>query len=277
MSAATIGLLHPGEMGAAIGTALTSGGRRVLWASEGRSPATRERAERAGLTDVVHAPAVAADSAIVLSVCPPAAAVDVAESLRGFTGIYVDANAVSPQTAQRIAAMVEAGGATYVDGGIIGPPPGPSRTTRLYLAGAEAAAVAHLFAGTSVEARVLAGRPGVASALKMVYAAWTKGSAALLLATLATARSLGIEDDLRGEWDLSIPELADRAESAARSAAGKGWRWHGEMTEIAATFAAAGLPDGFHVAAADLYSRLPRSSEATLDGVLDALKNQDRR
>jgi 3-hydroxyisobutyrate dehydrogenase-like beta-hydroxyacid dehydrogenase len=268
---ATVGVLHPGEMGAAIAASLTLAGRRVLWASEGRSAATRARAEQAGLEDVGCTRAVAAESDVVLSVCPPAAAHDVGESMRGFTGIYVDANAVSPETAMRIAAVVEAGGATYVDGGIVGPPPRPPRTTRLYLAGAAADAVGALFAGTAVTAHVLSGPQPVASALKMVFAAWTKGSAALLLATLAAARSLGLEDDLRAEWALSKPELAEHVQAAGRSAAVKGWRWSGEMEQIAATFAAAGLPDGFHSAGAELFARLPRGGEPSLEGVLQAL------
>jgi 3-hydroxyisobutyrate dehydrogenase-like beta-hydroxyacid dehydrogenase len=272
---ATVGVLHPGEMGAAIAASLSLAGHRVLWASAGRSAATRARAERAGLEDVGYTRAVAAKSDVVLSVCPPAAAHDVRESVHGYTGIYVDANAVSPDTALRIAAVVEAGGATYVDGGIVGPPPRPPRTTRLYLAGSAADAVAALFAGTAVTAHVLGGPVPVASALKMVFAAWTKGSAALLLATLAAARSLGLEDDLRAEWALSRPELAEHVEAAGRSAGVKGWRWSGEMEEIATTFAAAGLPDGFHSAAAALFARLPRGGEPSLEAVLHALLGRE--
>ena len=125
----------------------------------------------------------------------------------------------------------------------------------MYLSGAEAETVAALFAGTTLDARVISGDAGKASALKMSYAAWTKGSAALLLAQRETARAHGVADELAAEWRLSLPGLDERVAAAERSAAAKGWRWVAGMEEIAATFAAAGEPDGFHLAAADVYRR----------------------
>ena len=91
----------------------------------------------------------------------------------------------------------------------------------------------------------------------MAYAGWTKGSSALLLAIRALARAEGVEDTLLEEWRTSLPQLEDRSVAAARSAQKKGWRWIGEMEEIARTFGAAGLPDGFHRAAAEIYRRGP--------------------
>jgi len=252
---ATIGVLHPGEMGAAVAAVLASGGHDVVWASRGRSGETRARAEAAGLRDVGSAEAVAAACDIVISVCPPGAAADVARTLNGFAGTYVDANAVSPATARAISATVEAAGATFVDGGIVGSPPREPGTTRLYLSGTEAGKVAALFAGTALEAPVVSTRVGDASAVKMAYAAWTKGTAALLLAVRETARAEGVEDALVAEWARSLPDLADHHARAVRSATAKGWRWVAEMEEIAATFAAAGQPDGFHRAAAEIYRR----------------------
>jgi 3-hydroxyisobutyrate dehydrogenase-like beta-hydroxyacid dehydrogenase len=244
-----VGLLHPGEMGAAIGAVLRRRGVEVLWASAGRSDATRERAERAGLQDAETVEQVARRSDVILSVCPPHAAADVASSTAGFAGVFVDANAVSPATTRAIAAALP----RFVDGGIVGGPPTPDDGPRLYLSGAEAQAVAGLFAGTVVDARVLSDRIGDASAMKMVYAAWTKGSAALLLAVWQVARCAGLDGALLDEWRHSIPGVEARLESAQRSAAAKGWRWIGEMEEIAATFAAAGMPDGFHRAAAEIF------------------------
>jgi 3-hydroxyisobutyrate dehydrogenase-like beta-hydroxyacid dehydrogenase len=167
--------------------------------------------------------------------------------------VYVDANAVSPDTAREIAARVT----RFVDGGIVGPPPREPGTTRLYLSGPEADAVAELFSGSVLEARVLSAEPGAASALKMAYAAWTKGGAALLLASFAAAEANGVGEALLAEWRVSIPEVEGRLGSAARSALTKGWRWVGEMEEIARTFAAAELPSGFHEAAAEVYRRTP--------------------
>jgi 3-hydroxyisobutyrate dehydrogenase-like beta-hydroxyacid dehydrogenase len=262
-----IGIIHPGEMGAAIGAVLTRRGHEVLWASAGRSGETARRADRAGLSDAGSMEALTWRAEAILSVCPPHAALDVARTVGGaaFKGLYVDANAVSPATAQAVGAVVQAGGATYVDGGIIGPPPGVAGSTRLYLSGAAAGRVADILDGTELGPMVLAGDQEVASALKMAYAAWTKGSAALLLATLAAARAAGVEEALRAEWAVSQPGLLGRAEVAAESAAKKGWRWVGEMEEIAATLVASDLPDGFHEAAAEVFSRSGRDATAAAD------------
>ena len=251
MGDVTIGLLHPGEMGAAIGKCLAGAGHRVLWVPEGRSAATRERAAEAGLDGCGWAE-MAARSALIVSVCPPHAALDVARQVAGFRGLYLDANAVSPATAGEVAAIVEAGGADFADGGIIGPPPVAPGSTRLYLSGPRAGEIRALFGGTDVDARVVP-PPGSASAVKMAYASWTKGSAALLLAARALARAEGVEPVLLEEWGISQPGLERRSAAATGSATAKGWRWVAEMEEIAATMAAAGLPDGFHQAAAEIY------------------------
>jgi 3-hydroxyisobutyrate dehydrogenase-like beta-hydroxyacid dehydrogenase len=272
-----IGVLHPGEMGAAVGACLSQRGLTVLWASDGRSGATAARAAADGMRDAGTVGEMSGRADVILSVCPPGAAIDVARSVVGFGGIYVDANAVSPGTAREIARMVEAGGASYVDGGIIGAPPRSEGDSRLYLSGQRAAEVGELFAGTALEARVMGDEPGAASAVKMAYAAWTKGTAALILAIRALAHAEAVEDTLLAEWEQSQPTLAARSHSAARSAAGKGWRWVAEMEEIAATMAAAGLPPGFHQAAAAIYTRIPRATapaptnELSLDTVIDAL------
>jgi 3-hydroxyisobutyrate dehydrogenase-like beta-hydroxyacid dehydrogenase len=250
-----IGILHPGEMGAAVAAALCSRGHDVVWAAAGRSPQTAARAAAAGLRDVGSTAEMAATCDAIVSVCPPHAARAATAGVSGFTGVYVDANAISPATARAIGADVTAGGAVFVDGGIVGPPPREPGTTRLYLSGAAAAGVAEMFAGSALAAPVVSDRPGDASAVKMAYAAWTKGSAALLLAARAVARAEGVEDDLVREWALSLPELENDHARAARSAAAKGWRWVGEMDEIAATFAAAGEPEGFHRAAAEVFRR----------------------
>jgi len=239
----TVGLLHPGEMGAAVGAVLRGQGVRVVWASEGRSEETRARAEAAGLEDAGKVVEVA-HSDVVFSICPPHAALEVARSAE-FAGVYVDANAVSPATAREVAEAV----GEFVDGGIVGSPPREPGTARLYLSGDRASEVAELFAGSALDARVVSN----ASAVKMAYAAWTKGTAAMLLAIRELARREGVEDTLLAEWDLSVPELRERYERARRSAEAKGWRWVGEMEEIAATFEADGLPGGFHRAAAEVY------------------------
>jgi 3-hydroxyisobutyrate dehydrogenase-like beta-hydroxyacid dehydrogenase len=246
-----IGLVHPGEMGAAIGVLLVERGHQVLWCPEGRSAETARRAAAAGLTSAESV----VDAEVILSVCPPHAALDVARSLQGTSALVIDANAISPMTARRVGELI---GHRSTDGGIVGPPPRREGTTRLYLSGPHASEASRLFAGTRLEPVVLGGSPVAASALKMAYAAWTKGSAALLLAALESARAAGIEEALRAEWRRSQPELEARWQSAASSASAKGWRWVGEMEEIAATFARLGLPSGFHEAAAEMFDRAAR-------------------
>jgi hypothetical protein len=190
-----------------------------------------------------------------------------------FRGTYVDANAISPETSRRIGAIVEAAGATFVDGGIIGPPPTKPGTTRLYLSGPASAEVAALFNGSPLGAVVLDAPIGAASAIKGCYAGWTKGAATLLLSVRALARHEGVEAALAEEWRISQPNLfaqLDRAVLQSR----KGWRWIAEMEEIGATFDRAGLPDGFALAAAEVCRRLEPFKDArgnTIDTVVDAL------
>lgn len=196
---------------------------------------------------------------------------DVARWVRqqGFRGIYVDANAVAPQTSRDIAALVGPG---YVDGGIIGPPAREPGTTRLYLSGAGAAAAAAWFTAGPLEARVLEGGPGAASALKMAYAAYSKGLAALVLAVRALAEAEAVTPALLTEWALSQPGLTERSEQMARATAPKAWRFEDEMLEIADTFAAADLPDGFHRAAAEIYRRLAPLKDARESDFADVLE-----
>ena len=286
----TIGLLHPGEMGAAVGQCLAGAGHQVLWVPQGRSAATSARAEAAGLVPCELAKLVQGAD-VIMSVSPPHAALDIARQVTGFGGIYLDANAVSPATAREVAGIVEAGGASYVDGGIIGTPPVAPGFIRLYLSGPRAGDVRALFDGSPADARVVdhelrsgagaagsgaagsgaAGAVGAASAVKMAYASWTKGTAALLLAARALARAEGVEETLLAEWGISQPGLEERSAGAAGSAAAKGWRWVAEMEEIAATMGAAGLPEGFHQAAAEIYRRFAPADSAGLAAGLDAL------
>ena len=196
----TIGLLHPGEMGAAVGQCLAEAGTRCSGCRKGAAPDGAARAEAAGLTATGDAgrPGPAGGRRIV-SMRPPHAALDIARQVAGFGGVYVDANAISPATAREVAGIVEGGGASYVDGGIIGTPPvAPGVHPALPVRDAGGG-------GPRAVRRHRRGRPawcggevGAASAVKMAYASWTKGSAALLLAARALARAEGVEDDPAG-------------------------------------------------------------------------------
>lgn len=196
-------------MGAAVAACLVGRGHEVGWLRTGRSEATLRRAAQAGLTSFDDLADLLARSDILLSICPPHGALDVARQLAGYRGIVVDANAISPETSVLVGRTLTAGGARYVDAGSIGPPPVTAGTTRLYLAGDDGEA-ADLFAGSALDVVGLAGAPPAASALKMTYAAWTKTTAALLVSIRRTAAAYGIDDDLVNEWAISQPILQGR-------------------------------------------------------------------
>ncbi|MCC6236963.1 MAG: NAD(P)-dependent oxidoreductase [Dehalococcoidia bacterium] len=259
----TVALLHPGAMGTSVGAA-AAGNARVVWASEGRSADTRARAVSAGLEDIESLTRALEVADLVISVCPPHAAEDVAREVatRGYARLYLDANAISPDRTRRIADVLAEAGAQLVDGGIIGGPAWRAGTTRLYLSGERAAEVAAVFEGSPLETSVLDGPVGAASALKMAYAAYSKGSAALVAGILALATHEGVHDALLEEWARREGRLARDHERMIGAAVPKAWRYVGEMDEIAATFAAAGLPSGFHEAASALYRRLERYKDA---------------
>ena len=278
MTQTTVGVLHPGQMGASIAASARKGGCRVLWASEGRSRQTRERAETQGLIDVLTPARLCAEAEIVFSVCPPHAAEDVAGLVRdcGFAGLYVDANAISPERAKGIGRRMTEAGIDFVDGGIIGPPAWKPDSTWLYLSGSKGARVAECFTAGPLRAHLLGDLIGRASALKMCYAAWTKGMTALLCAILAAAEELDVWDDLAAQWAHDWPGFDVEAVDRVRGVTAKAWRFAGEMDEIAATLAGAGMPGGFHAAAADIYRRLASFKDAParpeLRAVLAALR-----
>jgi len=255
-----IGLLFPGEMGAAIGGAVAG---EVLWASEGRSEATTQRARAAGFRDVSTPSELLAAAEVVISICPPAIAESVAEAAAsaGFAGLYVEANAIAPARAQRIAAALGSGGARVVDGAVI------SRSgLNLYLAGDDddVACVAALFAGSAVEAVSLERPIGAASALKMAFGGWNKIGIALAAQAHALARAYGVEEQLRSEG----VETASIVRAAP-----KAWRWAPELDEVAETCEEVGLPGELSQGAAALYRRWSahRDRPVDLDRLLEDL------
>ena len=266
MSKKTIAVLHPGEMGGAVAANLVTRGHRVVWVGAGRSSASRKRAEDGGLEDLETLARAVSAADVVLSVCPPHAAMETARSVAelGFHGVYVDANAISPETTRAVGRVVEAAGASFVDGGITGPPPaeGARRRPRLYLSGKRSAEIVALFEGCIIEAIGLGAAIGAASAIKVCYAAWNKGQQAMLANIRALAQQEGVDAALLNEWKVGgWPELPKQSESITGNAR-KAWRWSGEMEEIAASFEALGLPGGFHHAAAEIYRRLESFKDA---------------
>jgi len=260
----TIAVLHPGEMGSGIGGSVRAAGARVIWASDGRGAATRTRAEADGLEDVRTLTEIVRQADVILSVCPPASAQDVARQVAAlkFRGTYVDGNAIAPATTKQVGEIVTGGGATFIDGGIIGPPPRQPGLTRLYLSGAGAAELAKRLNGGLMEAIALDGPVGAASAIKMAYAGWNKTQMALLMAVRAYAMKEGVEDALLREWGISQKELPKRSEQAVAGTARKAWRFVGEMEELATAFTAAGVPGEFHDAGAEVYRRMAAWKDA---------------
>lgn len=274
-----VGIIHPGEMGISIAVAMVNAGHTVHWASAGRSEESRRRAAAHGLHDVGTVEELCARCQVLVSVCPPHAAEDVAQTVAGygFQGLYMDGNAIAPQRARRIASIVVQAGATYVDGGIVGPPAWKPDSTYLYLSGAAAEQAAQYF-GAPLVVRILGDAPDAASALKMCYAAYTKGTTALLCAILGAAEELGVRDALIGQWGQDGNGLDAKAPQQVRTVTAKAWRFVGEMEEIAATLESAGMPGGFHLAAADVYTRIAHFKDASetpaLEEVLEALTDK---
>jgi 3-hydroxyisobutyrate dehydrogenase-like beta-hydroxyacid dehydrogenase len=272
-----VGILHPGEMGISVAASAKNSGCEVYWTSQGRSALTRERVEKIGLNEAGTLAELCAKSTIVISVCPPHAAEDVANEVvrAGFHGVFVDANAIAPQRTVKIGEIVSKAGIVFVDGGIVGFPAWKPHTTCLYLAGPRAEEVAACFSAGPLDTKVLPGPVGKASALKMCYAANTKGTVALLAAIVATAESLGVRDALFEQWKHDDPALPGQIEKRIQANAPKAWRFVGEMKEISRTFREAGAPGEFHLGAADIYARLAKFKDSrtppTLDEIIAAL------
>lgn len=259
MSLPTVAIVAPGDMGHAVGAILRQHGVRVTTNLAGRTAASGERARRAGMEVLADDVALIADADIFLSIVPPAEALAVARRAAAaaragsaqFT--YVDCNAVSPDTARDIGVIVEAAGLMYVDAGIVGPPPKPGESkTRFYASGPHAASFMQL-AKHGLDIRIVDAQIGSASALKMCYAALSKGLLALLTQSLVTARHFGVAKALHDELSLSRPHVLAEAERGLPQIPGKAYRWIAEMEEIAATFAGAGLSPAAFRSIADVY------------------------
>ena len=202
MPAHRIGIIHPGEMGSFVAASAANSGQKVFWASKSRSHKTCRRAEELNFADAGSISSLCTDCDMIFSVCPPHAAEDVAEMVlqEGFKGLYLDANAISPMRVNRIGQKLSAAGIRFVDGGIIGVPNWQSDQTCLYLSGDSAGTVAACFSAGPLQAEVVGSDPGKASALKMCYAANTKGTTALICSVVATAESLGVKHELLNQW-----------------------------------------------------------------------------
>lgn len=272
-----IGILHPGEMGVSIAASAIKNGHRVFWLPNGRSNKTKERAEKYGLKESASFAEMCGTCEVILSICPPHAAENVANSVikEGFSGLYLDANAISPKRARIIGEKMKAAGIDFVDGGIMGGPAWGPKNTWLYLSGEKTGKIATIFSKGPLETKELGSEIGRASALKMCYAAYSKGTTALLSAILAVVEANDLSRELAEHWEMEDAGFYEQAIRRARRVTAKAWRFEGEMYEIAETFNEAGIPNGFHNAAAEVYHRMAKFKDAPqmpeLNDVLIAL------
>ncbi|MBN1248120.1 MAG: NAD(P)-dependent oxidoreductase [Anaerolineae bacterium] len=259
-----IGILHPGAMGISLAASAKHTGHTVYWTSQGRSQATRDRAASQDLIDAGTLSGLCEVCEVIISICPPAAAETVAADVlgEGFVGLYVDANAISPGRTRRIAQTMAQAGVRFVDGSVIGGPAWEPGRTWLHLAGESAGEAAAVFAAGPLETNILGSEIGRAAALKMAFAAYTKGTSALLSAILAVAEANGVREDLAVQWSRNGAGFAEQTENRVRSATTRAWRYADELDEIAATFSEAGLPPGFGQAAAEIYRRTAHFKDA---------------
>ncbi|MGH9212045.1 MAG: NAD(P)-binding domain-containing protein [Acidimicrobiales bacterium] len=280
IAAVTIGVLHPGEMGAAVGAEARRGGARVVWCPTGRSQATAARARRAGLEPVDDLAKLLNMVDIVLAICPPTAAQQVAIQVaqHGYKGLYVEANATSPQRCRRIAERFARSGAHVLDAAIFGPPPRAGVSdAALYLAGqrTDQETVADIFADTAVEPIRVDGDIGAASALKMAYSGYQKSARVLAAMAHALAARHGVTKHLIAEarHDTTSP-LGEPDQ--LRSIAALAWRWTPELHEIADALDGDELPTDLALGVASILFRWHDDKDnwnLPLDTVLARLTN----
>ena len=266
--APTVGISSPGEMGHAVARILVDNGLSVIACLDGRSERSRERAAAAGIEAVPTLAEVARRAGIFLSILPPAHAREMARQVAatGESITYVDCNAVSPATAVAIGATAEAAGLTFIDAGIVGPPPLKEGTTRFYASGERVEEFAAL-SRYGLDVRVVGEEIGQASGLKMCYASQTKGRYAIFIESLVAARRLGCYDLLVEELKMSQSATLADTEKSVPNIPAKAGRWIAEMEEIAATFAEAGMTDRLFHGVADMYRAIDGADAEALSGV----------
>lgn len=257
----SIGITSPGDMGQGVAMCIKSLGFNVCMASDGRSPRTRELGEKAGLTDCGSLEKLVQTCDMVLSVLDPGAAVTNARAVAAACKatnrkiVFVDCNAIAPQTMNEIADVMTAVGCTVVDAGIIGPPPRNGAKQRFYVSGPNVHLMERINS-PQIILRVAGEKLGDASAVKMCYAALTKGSIALGTELLIAARKLGVDKTLEAEFKSSQAELHESVLSRSAGMPFKAYRWVPEMNEIAKTFEGAGLTPRMFQGASDLYAQI---------------------
>ena len=258
MALTTVGILSPGDMGHAVGQVLGSYGLQVIACLKGRSKRTRSLASRAHIVDVPNHEDLVRQADIILSILVPAqaehAAQTAARAIRDTNAnpIYADCNAIAPQTVRRVGQVITHAGGRFVDASIVGSPPRADRRTVFYASGPHAPSFQEL-REYGLDVVILGDQIGLASAMKMCYAALTKGLTAMCTELLTAAEALGIAEDLRREFRSSQAALYERMERQLPRMPMKSRRWVGEMEQIASTFEGVGLTPAIYAGAADIY------------------------
>jgi 3-hydroxyisobutyrate dehydrogenase-like beta-hydroxyacid dehydrogenase len=270
MTVETLAILMPGDMGHGCAIAFRENGFRVVTNLSGRSDRTKGLAAKAQIEDLGSFEEVARQADLILSILPPENAIEqgrvFADAMvaAGSTPPYVDCNAIAPSTTEKVGAEIARAGALYIDGGIIGNNPvAENGGTRLYVSGPDTSVVQELD-GKGMVIRNIGEEIGRASGMKMVYASSTKGTFSLHSAVLTTAHAMGLTEDYLEELRQSQPAMLAAMERMLPRIPLDAARWLGEMHEISATFADAGVTPKFHQGAADMMAladRTPISAE----------------
>jgi len=277
----TVAIVAQGTMGAGVGKRLSESGATVRTLLSGRSAESAERARAAGMQPAADERALIDGADFFLSILPPDQAENLARrlapALTALTTkpIYVDCNAISPQTAERVAAIIAPTGAKFVDGGIIGGPPRPGYSPAIYASGPAAGETA-VIRDWGIDWRVIDGPVGAASGLKMSYAGITKGTTAIAAAMLLGAARFGCGEALIAELSKSQPEMLKRMRGSIPTMYDKAYRWVGEMEEISDFLGANKPSSDMYAAIARLYEFLAAGEAETNPGPDNPIKTLDR-
>jgi L-threonate 2-dehydrogenase len=277
----TVAVMAQGTMGAGVGKRLGECGAEVRTLLSGRSEASAGRAKAAGMKPVADERQLLYGADYFLSILPPdqaeALAARLAPALQSLPAkpVYVDCNAISPQTAKRVAAIIEPTGAAFVDGGIIGGPPRIGYSPAIYTSGPQAERTKEIN-DYGIDWRIIEGPVGAASGLKMSYAGITKGTTAIAAAMLLGAARFGCAEALIAELQSSQPEMLKRMQRGIPGMYDKAYRWVGEMQEISDFLDANASSAEMYRGIAGLYQYLAAAEAEDKPSVDNAIKTLDR-
>ncbi len=276
-----IGFLHPGDMGAFLAHSVQNSGYEALWFSEHRSPSTRQRAEEQSMCEVSSLAQLCERCSVIISIVPPHAAKDIAYQVLShpFRGIFIEANAISPELSKQLSIVFTKKGISYVDAAVFGGTSVKSKDTQIYLSGPEANEVASCFISGPVTPKVLGNEIGKASALKICHSMYSKGIWALLHNTMSAAEQYNIRHDLEYLLNQNDVNFSENTYKNMQRTSKKAWRFSGEMNEVSSTLQSLGLADGFSTAASEVYRRLSKfkeyDQEPDIEEIINALIRSD--